>query len=221
MVLFCEERFAQDFQFDRLKQTMHTVMQSAIITPTSFYCFIQRYTYFNAVVSHWVSHRATDQILLHTVGDYAQLSVPERDRIAQVPTWLTEITQALASQYQETPSDDVATLVRTLGFHAAAEMMGDLEQAVFDRLVRHNCPWCYLLIYSHDESQHALNALNLILDYRPELPEQIKAWVYEGYQSFIEVHQQLFYEIYRECLEFQYGDSDSASLQGKIPGQST
>jgi hypothetical protein len=152
------------------------------------------------------------------------LSVQERHRIAQVPTWLTEITQSFVSQYPGTPGDDIAALVRSLGFHAASEMMGDLEYAVLDRVLRYDCPWHHLMIHSQheggkDHCQHILNALNLILDYRPELPEQIKAWVYEGYQSFIELQQQLFYEIYRESLELQYGEPDSVILQGEIPGQ--
>jgi hypothetical protein len=225
MLLFCEERFEQDFQFDRLKQTIHTVMQSAVITPKSFYYFIQRYISFNNTpISDLVSHRALDQILLQAVGDYAQLSVQERDRIAQVPTWLKEITQSLVSQYQGTPGDDIASLVRSLGFHAASEMMGDLERVVLDRVVRYDCPWQHLIIHSQhkggkDHCQQTLNTLNLILDYRPELPEQIKAWVYEGYQSFIEVQQRLFYAIYRESLELHYSEPDSVSIQGEISGQ--
>jgi hypothetical protein len=227
MLLFCKERFEQDFQFDRLKQTIDTVMRSAVISPKSFYYFIQRYSYFNnALTSHLVSHRALDQILLQAVGDYAQLSVQERDRIAQVPSWLKEITQSLVSQYQGTPGDDVAALVRSLGFHTASEMMGDLENAVLDRLVCCDCPWHHLIIDSQhrggkDHCQQTLNTLNLILDDRPELPEQIKAWVYEGYQSFIDVQQRLFYEIYRESLELHYSESNSVSIQGEIPGQLT
>jgi hypothetical protein len=227
MALFCEERFAQDFQFDRLKQTIHTVMRSAVITPKSFYYFIARYSYFNgyasAVISGLAAHDNTRraQNLLHLVGDYAQLSGPERDRITQVPTWLTAVVQDLVSQ---TPGDDIASLVRALGFHAASEMMGDLEQVVLDRVVCHDCPWCYLLINRPQEGrenhcQQALNALNRTLDHRPELPEQIKAWVYEGYQRFIDLQQRLFYEIYRESLELQYGEPGSGILQGEIPGQ--
>jgi hypothetical protein len=221
MVLFCEERFAQDFQFDRLKQTICTVMQSAIATPKSFYYFIQRYIYFNGYASSVVSglgapqgntHRAVDQLLLNAVGDDAQLSSQERHRIAQVPAWLTEITQSLASQYHGIPND-IAFLIRSLGFHAASEMMANLERVVLDGLVHHDCPCRSLIIYSsHEGQQHTLNTLNLILDYRPELPEQIKAWVYEGYQSFIDLQQRLLHEIYRESLNLQYCELDFASL---------
>jgi hypothetical protein len=224
MLLFSEERFEQDFQFDRLKQTIHTVVQSSVITPKSFYYFIQRYSYFNryasAVISgleaHDNTHRALDPILLQAVGDYAQLSGPERHRIAQLPNWLREITQSLVSQYPGTP-DDIASLVRALGFYAAAEMMG--EPAVLDRLLHYDRPWSHLIQSqaSHeDQGQQALDSLNLLLDYRPELPEQIKAWVYEGYQSFIDLQQRLFHEIYRESLELQYCDRDSVSLQVEI-----
>lgn len=224
MVLFSEERFEQDFQFDRLKQTIHTVMQSAVITPKSFYYFIQRYSYFNRYASaviaglkaHDNTYRALDQILLQTVGDYARLSGPERHRIAQVPTWLREITQSLVNQYPGTPGD-IASLVRALGFHAASEMVG--EPAVLDRLLRYDCPWNHLIQSQAGREEHcqqALNTLNLILDYRIELPEQIKAWVYEGYQSFIDVQQRLFHEIYRESLELQYCDRDFVRLPVQI-----
>jgi hypothetical protein len=249
MVLFSEERFAQDFQFDRLKQTIYTVMRSAVITPKSFYYFIQRYSDFNgsasAVMSHLVSSlalspelccdfvqtmanksdrdfdRALAQDLLHGVGDYAQLSGPERHRIAQAPTWLTEVVQALGSHYQGMPGD-VTALIRALGFYAASEMMGDLEQVVLDQVVHHNYPWRYALIRSQTEGhgnhcQPALNALNLTLDYRPELPEQIKAWVYEGYQNFIDLQQRLFYEIYRESLDLQYWEPNFVNLPVEIP----
>jgi hypothetical protein len=238
MLLFCEERFEQDFQFDRLKQTIRTVMQSAVITPKSFYYFIQRYSYFNghAAAAGLASSlalsqafccdaaqtivaksdrrfdRVLDYSLLHAVGDYAQLSVPERHRMAQVPAWLTEVVEALVSQYQ-TSGDDIAALVRTLGFYTASEMMGNLENLLLDQVVHPDCSWRYIMVHRQPKGrgnycQLALNTLNMTLDDRSELPEQIKAWVYEGYQNFIDLQQRLFYEIYRESLELQYWESD-------------
>jgi hypothetical protein len=249
MLLFCEERFEQDFQLDRLKQTIHTVLQSAVISPKSFSYFIQRYSYFNdhasAVASRLISSlalsqelfcdaaqtivdksdrrfdRVLDQSLLYALGDYVQLSVPERHRIAQLPNWLMDVVQALVSQYQWTPGD-IAALVRALGFHTASEMMGGLEHLLLDQVVHHDCPWRYTMIHSQPKGrgnycQPALNILNMTLDYRPELPEQIKAWVYEGYQNFIDLQQQLFHEIYRESLELQYGEFNFVSFPVETP----
>jgi hypothetical protein len=221
MVLFSQERFEQDFQFDRLKQTIHTVVQSAVISPKSFYYFIARYSYFNRYTSavlagleaHGNTPRALNPILLHAVGDYAQLSGAERHRIAQLPNWLRKVTQTVVSHYPS-PAGDIATLGRTLGFHAAVEMIG--EPAVLDRLLHYDCPWCHLIqspASRQDQPQQALNSLNLLLDCRPELPQQIKAWGYEGYQSFIDLQQQLFLESYRESLELQYCDSASLPVE--------
>ncbi|MBD2449321.1 hypothetical protein H6G76_19585 [Nostoc sp. FACHB-152] len=71
-------------------------------------------------------------------------------------------------------------------------------------------PWCYVLIHSKHEGsgaeiQHfecALEALNMLFPYRPELEHQkIMEWVLEGFQAFVSLQQCLFREIYRECLE--------------------
>jgi hypothetical protein len=215
MVLFCEERFAQDFQFDRLTQTMHAAMRSAVITPKSFYYFIHRYRYFNDFASGVLSraesntHWALDQTFLQALGDYAQLSAQDRHRIHQLPAWLTAIVQALEHPDQGRSGDNIASRLRTLGFQAASEMMGELEHQLLDRVMRYECPWHYVLIHrpATNFKKHCpptLNDLNLILDQRPELPEQIKAWVYEGYQTLIDLQQRLFREIYRESLELHY-----------------
>ena len=69
-------------------------------------------------------------------------------------------------------------------------------------------PWSWIVIHSkHDgsgvEAEHsefAVNALNMAVRYGSASEKQIKAWAIEGFQAFVELQQQLFREICRECL---------------------
>ena len=69
-------------------------------------------------------------------------------------------------------------------------------------------PWGYILIHGKYEGTgaeakhfvHVLNALNMVLEYRPESEEQLTEWVLEGFKSFIELQQSLFRKIFQECL---------------------
>jgi hypothetical protein len=178
-----------------------------------------------------VAHRSLAQITLKTIGDYAALSVNERNRYADQPTWMTQIIESLIANYQGSPND-VESLVRSMGFHAASEMFGDRENALIDKAIRFDRkgtgfdaylkkakpvkiqghayhPWCYILIHgSYDKAgveaehfEYALQALNLSVLYSSESEEQILEWALAGFASFIELQQKLFHEIYRECLE--------------------
>jgi hypothetical protein len=70
-------------------------------------------------------------------------------------------------------------------------------------------PWCYVVIHGKHEGSgaearhfiHVLEALNMVVSYRPEAEQQIVEWVLEGYKAFVELQQNLFREIYRECLQ--------------------
>lgn len=70
-------------------------------------------------------------------------------------------------------------------------------------------PWGYILIHGKYEGTgaeakhfvHVLNALNMVLEYRPESEEQLTEWVLEGFKSFVELQQSLFRNIFKECLE--------------------
>lgn len=179
-------------------------------------------------------HRALAQLTVKTVGDYAGLSVDERNAISPVPIWLRNISEAVISNYQGIPGD-VASLVKAMGFHLASEMLGDQEYTLLDKVVRHeNCdtgfdaylrnkakpvkignhrytPWSWILIHSQYggsgvEVEHfecGLDALNLAARFRPETEAQMKSWALEGFSSFVDLQQQMFREIYRECLAIQ------------------
>ena len=175
------------------------------------------------------SHRALAQALLRTMGDYASLSVSQRNQFMDIPDWLEEIVTAVMDQYQGKPND-IAALVRSLGFHAASELMGDVEYALIDRIFRYENkdtgfysylsklkpveisghrynPWCYILIHSQYEGdgveashfECVADALNLVLRCRSESPEQIEQWALEGFSAFINLEQQLFSKIGQEC----------------------
>ena len=70
-------------------------------------------------------------------------------------------------------------------------------------------PWGYILIHGKYEGTgaeakhfvHVLNALNMVLECRPESEEQLTEWVLEGFKSFVELQQSLFGKIFKECLE--------------------
>lgn len=69
-------------------------------------------------------------------------------------------------------------------------------------------PWGYILIHGKHEGsgaeakhfEHVKNALNMVLEYRPESEEQITEWVLAGFSSFVELQQSLFTKIFQECL---------------------
>lgn len=70
-------------------------------------------------------------------------------------------------------------------------------------------PWCWVMIHSRHEGsgvevehfEYAIEALNLCVLYTNESQQQIIHWAMEGFRAFVELQQQLFREIYRECLE--------------------
>jgi hypothetical protein len=70
-------------------------------------------------------------------------------------------------------------------------------------------PWSWILIHSrHDgtgveieHSEYALTALNLAVRYRTEPEQQLMMWAIEGFEHFVNLQQQLFQEIARECLD--------------------
>lgn len=182
--------------------------------------------------SHEITHRELAQLLTKTLGDYAELSAGERNQICNVPQWLDDICQETMAKYQGTPGD-AESLIKSIGFHAASELMGDREYALIDMIIRYEnegigfdrylkqetqatkigkhkyLPWSYILIHGKYEGTgaeakhfvHVLNALNMVLEYRPESEEQLAEWILEGFKSFIELQQSLFRQIFKECLE--------------------
>jgi hypothetical protein len=132
-------------------------------------------------------HRALAQFTLKTIGNYAELSVEERNKFTNIPAWLDEIVKETIVNYEGTPND-IASLVRAMGFNFASEIFGDREYALLDMVVRHEnkgigfdrylrekatsaiiqghkyTPWCWVTIHSQcqssgAEAEHCKNAL--------------------------------------------------------------
>jgi hypothetical protein len=118
-------------------------------------------------------HRTLGQLLLRTMANYANLSVLQQNQFAEVPAWLTDICDRIMVGYAGVPGD-AAALIRSMGFHAASELFGDIEYGLVDKVVRYDnkhvgfdaflrktpvaqlCghryhPWSYILVHaSHD-----------------------------------------------------------------------
>jgi hypothetical protein len=79
-------------------------------------------------------------------------------------------------------------------------------------------PWAWVVIhsmYEHsaaeaDHMEYALNALNMSARYLAEPEQQIMTWVMEGFTAFVELQQQLFLNIHRECQELSARSSQSS-----------
>jgi hypothetical protein len=128
--------------------------------------------------SYGITHRELAQLLLRTAGDYAGLSIEDRNQFFQVPACLDEIVKDVMTAYQGTPGDAVS-LIRAIGFHAASEMLGDREYALLDMIIRYENegvgfdrylkeettpvpirghrydPWCYVVIHGKHEGSGA------------------------------------------------------------------
>ena len=125
-------------------------------------------------------HRTLAQLLLRTMGDYAELTVAERNQFANVPAWLTQICDGIMEGYAGVPGN-AASLIRSMGFHAASELFGDIEYGLVDKVVRYDnknvgfdaflrktpaaelCghryqPWCYVLIHASHEGAGGVEA---------------------------------------------------------------
>ncbi|MDJ0733641.1 MAG: hypothetical protein QNJ47_06055 [Nostocaceae cyanobacterium] len=82
------------------------------------------------------THRNLAQATLKAVGDYAGLSVQERNEFAKVPNWLTSLLTAAISAYEGVPGN-IEALIKAMGVHAASEMLADREYTLIDKVVRY------------------------------------------------------------------------------------
>jgi hypothetical protein len=168
-----------------------------------------------------VPHRTLAQATLQAIGDYAALSDNELNKVAQAPSWMETIVEDLIAGYQG-KTDDLEALVTALGFHVGSEMLADQEYSLIDKVVRYTnrgtgfdawlqgkqvsvngkrlSPWYWIVVHgkhnsSGVEAEHfqlALDALNLLAQYRPESGELILKWASKGFLDFAELQQRLF-----------------------------
>lgn len=168
-----------------------------------------------------VPHRTLAQITLKAVGEYANLGNNELNQVAQAPVWMQAIITDLINGYQG-KIDDLEAIVTALGFHIGSELLADREYSLIDKVVRYTnrgsgfdawlqgkqvevggkrlSPLYWIVVHgkhnaSGVEADHfelALDALNLLAEYRPESNEQIWQWASNGFLDFAELQQRLF-----------------------------
>jgi hypothetical protein len=168
-----------------------------------------------------VPHRTLAQITLKAVAEYAQLGDLELNQIAKAPDWMETIITDLIAGYQG-KIDDLEAIVTALGFHIGSELLADREYSLIDKVVRYTnrgtgfdawlqgkqvevggkrlSPWYWIVVHgkhnaSGVEADHfelALDALNLLAQYRPEANELIWKWASKGFLDFAELQQRLF-----------------------------
>jgi hypothetical protein len=168
-----------------------------------------------------VPHRTLAQVTLQAVGDYAQLSNLELNKIGEAPDWMATIIIDLIAGYQG-KIDDLEAIVTAIGFHIGSELLADREYSLIDKVVRYTnrghgfdawlqgkqvevggkrlSPWYWIVVHgkhnaSGVEADHfelALDALNLLAQYRPESHEQIWQWASKGFLDFAGLQQRLF-----------------------------
>ncbi len=174
-----------------------------------------------------VPHRTLAQVTLKAIGDYAQLSDTELNLIAQTPDWMIGIVTDLIDGYQG-KIDDLEALVTALGFHLGSELLADREYALIDKVVRYTnrgigfdawlqgkqvevggkrlSPWYWIVVHGKhnsagveaDHFQFALDALNLLAEYRPEANDTILKWASQGFLDFAQLQERLFRDIKAE-----------------------
>ena len=171
-----------------------------------------------------VPHRTLAQATLKAVGEYAQLGEIELNAIAHTPEWMQGIVTDLIDGYQG-KIDDLEALVTALGFHLGSELLADREYSLIDKVVRYThrgqgfdtwlqgkqvlvggkrlSPWYWIVVHGKynaagveaDHFEFALDALNLLAQYRPEANETIFNWASTGFLNFARLQERLFSDI--------------------------
>jgi hypothetical protein len=168
-----------------------------------------------------VPHRTLAQATLKAIGDYAKLNDADLNQITQTPDWMGDIITDLIASYQG-EINNIEALVTALGFHLGSELLADQEYSLIDKVIRYTnrghgfdawlhgkqveiagkrlSPWYWIVVHGkHNASgveaehfQFALEALNLVAQYRPESHETILKWASKGFLDFAELQQRLF-----------------------------
>jgi hypothetical protein len=179
-----------------------------------------------------VPHRTLAQVTLKAVSEYANLNDNELNRVAHSPEWMQTIIADLINGYQG-KIDDLEEIVTALGFHIGSELLADREYYLIDKVVRYTnrgsgfdawlqgkqvevggkrlSPWYWIVVHGkHNatgvEAEHfqlALDALNLLVQYRSEPNEQILRWATKGFLDFAELQQRLFSYTQTELAELK------------------
>jgi hypothetical protein len=174
-----------------------------------------------------VPHRTLAQATLKAIGEYAQLSDTQLNQAAQTPEWMNEIITIALDGYSG-KIGDVEALATSLGFHIGSELLADREYSLIDKVVRYTnrgtgfdtwlkgkqvevggknlSPWYWIVIHGKHNStgveaehcQLAIDALNLLAQYRPESQATILKWASKGFLDFAQLQERLFEDIHTE-----------------------
>jgi hypothetical protein len=176
-----------------------------------------------------VPHRTLAQATLKAISEYAKLSDVECNQIAQTPEWIQKGIAEFITGYQG-KIGDIEALATALGFHVGSELLADREYSLIDKVIRYShrgegfdawlqgkqvdiggkrlSPWYWIVVHgkhnnSGVEAEHcdfALEALNLMVQYRPESNEKIFQWASKGFLDFVELQRRLFSGIQAELI---------------------
>lgn len=171
-----------------------------------------------------ITHRTLAQIAMQSIGEYAELSERELNQIAETPEWLNDVVRDFIAGYQG-KVEDLEALATALGYHVGSELLADREYSLIDKVVRYThrgegydayvqgkqvevagkrlSPWYWIVVHGKhnaagveaDHFQLALDALNQMVEYRPESAETILGWASKGFLDFSELQQRLFLEM--------------------------
>jgi hypothetical protein len=178
-----------------------------------------------------VPHRTLAQATLRAVGEYAQLSDTQLNQAAQNPEWMNELITIALDGYPG-KIGDIEALATAIGFHIGSELLADREYAIIDKVVRYTnrgvgfdawlkgkqvkiggkrlSPWYWIVVHGQhnaagveaDHSGFAVEALNLLAQYRPESQETILKWASKGFLDFAQLQERLFQNIQTELRTF-------------------
>lgn len=84
------------------------------------------------------SHRTLAQATLKAIGDYGDIGAKERNRIGQKSAWMNELVATTKIGYTGVENNNIVSVIRALGFHAASEFLADREYRIIDKVVRHD-----------------------------------------------------------------------------------
>lgn len=174
-----------------------------------------------------VSHRTLSYGLLDKLADYAGLSQTEIKDVATSGDWLAEVLKAVNEGYDAQP-DDLSSMVRAMGFHVGAEIVGEYEcsiinevlyseqrQTQFGQFIKQNklhfeagsvSPWYWIVIHGTfgtkgvelKHSDGALLALNQVVQYADASEAQIIEWADQGFAQFNQTQQRFFQLVHQE-----------------------
>ncbi|MBD1821255.1 hypothetical protein H6F51_01815 [Cyanobacteria bacterium FACHB-DQ100] len=174
-----------------------------------------------------VSHRTLSYGLLDKLAEYAGLSQAEIKDVATSGDWLAGVLKAVNEGY-DAQSDDLSSMVRAMGFHVGAEIVGEYEcsiinevlyseqrQTQFGQFIKQNklhfeagsvSPWYWIVIHGTfgtkgvelKHSDGALLALNQVVQYADASEAQIVEWADQGFAQFNQTQQRFFQLVHQE-----------------------